>query len=148
MPARDWLDSGNHRNLTMAGGSLCVTSGSPVGPVITAVTPAPTITGPVVELGIGNQRIGTATQFVAPGNPTVPNGVSFEMQWSTDNVNWYPCPSSAQGDARLSLITTSGQDRSMVTRGQCLARYMRWKITGGENLPSGGSVYMWYGRIS
>lgn len=133
----------------MAGGSLCVTSGSPLGPVITPVTPAATITGPTIDVSpLGNQRIGTATQWAAPGNPTVPAGITFEMQWSIDGTTWFPAPSSTQGDARMSTITTQGQERSLVTRGQILARYMRWQFTGASNLPAGGSVYMWYGRIS
>lgn len=44
------------------------------------------------------------------------------------------------------IITTSGQDRGMVTRGQVLTRYLRWHITGAAALAA-GKVFLWYGRI-
>ncbi len=148
MVARSWRSAETPENMTVAGGALVVTSGTPLGPISTAVTPAATVNGPTQDLGaVPNQRIGVLAQWVAPGNPTVPSGITFEIQWSLNGTDWFPAPTSTQGESRMSLITTSGQDKSMVTRGQVLARYWRWSI-GGANLPAGGTVHVWYGRIS
>lgn len=148
MTTRDYRNGGIPLDPKSVNGYLITTSGPASDPQVTVVTgTAAERFGPTIDVGVNNNaRNGVIAQYGADDGSIVGNGIGFEIQWSQDGIVWYPAPTSTQGDARLSLITTTGQDRGMVTRGQVLTRYLRWHITGGAALAT-GKVFLWYGRI-
>lgn len=148
MTVRDYRNDSIPLNAKSVYGYIITTSGPASDPQVTAVAgTAAERFGPTIDVGINNNaRNGVIAQYGADDGSIVGTGVGFEIQWSQDGTTWYPAPSSTQGEARLSLITTTGQDRGMVTRGQVLTRYLRWHITGAAALAA-GKVFLWYGRI-
>lgn len=148
MTVRDYRNEGIPLNIKSVNGYVITTSGPAQDPQVTATTgTAAERFGLTIDVGVSNNaRLGVIAQYCADDGSIVGNGIGFEIQWSQDGTTWYPAPSSTQGDTRLSLITTTGQDRGMVTRGQVLTRYLRWHITGAATLAA-GKVFMWYGRI-
>lgn len=148
MTNRDYRSSDIPLNNKSVNGYLIVTSGPASSPQETSVSgTAAERFGPTIDVGLNNNaRHGVLAQFVTIPETTVPASISFEIQWSQDGTTWFPAPTSAQGDDRMSTITTSGSDRSMVSRGQVLTRYIRWRIFSAANLPP-GKVFLWYGRI-
>ncbi len=148
MPNRDYRTNQDYSADKSVNGYLITTSGPASAPQSTAVTgTAAERFGPIVDLGADSvARTGVIAQYVNTTGTTVPSGISFEIQWSIDGTNFFPAPSSTQGDERLSTITTSGQDKSIISRGQVLTRYLRWHLFSAANIPA-GTMYMWYGRI-
>lgn len=148
MTNRDYRSENIPLNNKSVNGYLITTTGPAAAPQETTVSgTAAERLGPTIDVGANNNaRHGVIAQFVTIPEATVPASISFECQWSQDGTTWFPAPSSTQGDARLSTITTSGSDRGMVTRGQVLTRYIRWRIFSAANLPP-GKVFLWYGRI-
>ncbi len=147
MPNRDYRTNQDYSADKSVNGYLITTSGPASAPQVTAVTGTDAERfGATVDLGADSvARTGVIAQYVNP-TTAVPSGISFEIQWSLDGTNFFPAPSSAQGDERLSTITTSGQDKSIVSRGQVLTRYLRWRLFSAANIPA-GTMYMWYGRL-
>lgn len=148
MTVRDYRNGSLPLDMKSVNGYLITTSGPAADPQVTAVTgTAADRVGPTIDVGPNNNaRNGVLAQYVNTTGTVVPASITFEIQWSQDGVNWFPAPSSTQGEDRMSTITTSGNDRSLVTRGQVLTRYIRWHFSGAATLPD-GSVYLWYGRI-
>lgn len=114
----------------------------------TATSAVTTWTTPTVDLGAAyaNQRTLVLGQWVQDASTTVPTGITMEVQWSDDGTNWYTAPTSAQGDARSSTITTSGQDRTIITRGQVLARYFRVQMVTTAAALGAGKIVVWHTR--
>lgn len=148
MNTRDYRNGGVPLDAKSVNGYLITTSGPVAAPQETTLSgTAAERLGPTIDVGTNNNaRNGVLAQFVTIPDTAVPVSISFEIQWSQDGVTWFPAPSSTQGEDRMSTITTTGQDRSMVTRGQVLTRYIRWRIFSAATLPP-GKVFLWYGRI-
>jgi len=153
MSLKNWLNPSVPESAKGNNGNLQITSAEIAAPQVTAwvaVSAVTTVNGPSIDLGARSglaERIGILAQWVPTVPGTTPVGVTIEIQWSPDGTNWYVCPTSAQGDNRSSTSTSTGTDRTLISRGQCLARYLRWSITTpAAGLPA-GSVYLWRTRI-
>lgn len=152
MTLRNWLNSLIPENAALGRGGVQVVSSPVFGRQNTAwaaTSAAGTVSGPTIDLGARNglaERIGVLAQMLPTAGQVAINN-SIEIQWSDDGVVWYVCPTSAQGDARSSTTTITAADRTMISRGQCLARYMRWSITNPAAGLVAGNVFMWWTRI-
>lgn len=113
-----------------------------------AVSAITTFTSAVVTLPSA-RRTGVLAQWVpdVPGtNPA--NGVTLEIQWTPDGTNWYVCPTSTQGDNRVSTVTSTGQDKSLISRGQVLVQQFRVVLTTTAAAFPAGKTFIWYSDIS
>lgn len=141
----------NIESLTGTGGALHAVSQDVIRDSTTNTTATSAVTtwnSPTVDLGAAraNQRTLVLGQWVQDASTNVPTGITMEVQWSDDGTNWYVAPTSAQGDARSSTITTSGQDRTIITRGQVLARYFRVQMVTTAAALGAGKIVVWHTR--
>ncbi|WYW04310.1 hypothetical protein Kurepalu1_00008 [Pseudomonas phage vB_PpuP-Kurepalu-1] len=80
------------------------------------------------------------------------SGSNISIEWSSEQVNWYPAPVSTTGDTRIASTTASGgagsDDRVLLTRGQPMHRYFRVRISAGTaaGLP-GGKLFVNWGPV-
>lgn len=117
-----------------------------INPDTSAVT---TYTSAVVTLPAA-RRTGVLAQWAPDVAGSLPgNGVTLEVQWSPDGgTTWIVAPTSTQGDNRVSTVTSTGQDRSLISRGQVLTGSFRVVlVTTGAAFPA-GKTYIFYADIS
>lgn len=116
--------------------------------VNTATSAVTTFTSVVTTLPF-IRRTGVLAQWVPDVPGSLPgNGVALEIQWTPDGTNWYVCPTSTQGDNRVSTVTSTGQDKSLISRGQVLVAQFRVVLTTTAAAFPAGKTFIWYSDIS
>lgn len=134
-------------------GGLCVTLSEGnfmevTVPTIPQVTP---FVSPVITLPAPRTRMGVIAYYFQ--SVVAASGSNITIEWSSDQVLWYPAPTSTTGDARLASTTATGgtgsDDRVLLTRGQPMHRYFRVRITAGSaaGLP-GGKLFINWGPVT
>lgn len=75
-------------------------------------------------------------------------GAEIDVEWSRDNVTFYPAPSSGTGDVAMALRVASGSDKTQVARAQPMGRYWRVRVKAGSNPLNADSVlFLHYGSL-